>query len=69
MAVAARRFVFGILSSVVEPQRYSHGSRLVRQIPHAGAGAALGALYFAYCLLPCVLKLAAAAILLKVPHD
>ena len=34
-----------------------------------GAGAALGALYFAYCLLPCVLKLAAAAILLKVPHD
>jgi len=33
-----------------------------------GAGTALAPLYFAYCLLPCALKLAAAAILLKVPH-
>lgn len=33
-----------------------------------GGGAVLAPLYFAYCLLPCALKLAAAAILLKVPH-
>jgi Na+/melibiose symporter-like transporter len=33
-----------------------------------GGSAALAPLYFAYCLLPCALKLAAAAILLKVPH-
>jgi Na+/melibiose symporter-like transporter len=33
-----------------------------------GAGTVLEPLYFAYCLLPCALKLTAAAILLKVPH-
>ena len=33
-----------------------------------GSSAVLAPLYFAYCLLPCALKLAAAAILLKVPH-
>jgi Na+/melibiose symporter-like transporter len=33
-----------------------------------GESAALAPLYFAYCLLPCALRLAAAAILLKVPH-
>jgi Na+/melibiose symporter-like transporter len=33
-----------------------------------GGGAVLAPLYFAYCLLPCALKLVAAAILLKVPH-
>jgi len=33
-----------------------------------GTGTALAPLYFAYCLLPCVLKLGAAAILLRVPH-
>jgi Na+/melibiose symporter-like transporter len=33
-----------------------------------GAGTVLAPLYFAYCLLPCALKLAAAALLLKVPH-
>jgi Na+/melibiose symporter-like transporter len=33
-----------------------------------GTSTALAPLYFAYCLLPCVLKLGAAAILLRVPH-
>jgi Na+/melibiose symporter-like transporter len=33
-----------------------------------GESSVLEPLYFAYCLLPCALKLAAAAILLKVPH-
>jgi Na+/melibiose symporter-like transporter len=33
------------------------------------AGGALAPLYFAYCLLPCLLKLVAAAILLKVSDD